>query len=658
LNLKELYAAIHKALDRLIDLPNFYIAIYNQENNSIRFPYFVDQVDDKDAYVEEFIENKSLTSEVIFRQKPLFLDEKMLLARARLNRVLGTVPKVWIGVPLKTRNRVIGVIAVQSYTDSDCFSQKDMEILTAVSDQIAIAIELKGMFEELHESEYKFRILAETTSAAILLYQDATWIYANPAAERAMGYSFDELKNMKIWEIVAPEYKEMIKKFGEQREKQQQTASGYELRIITKTGEEKWVYLEGSTTIFHGRPAGLISTLDITHRKKAAEEIRRLQNYLSNIIDSMPSVLIAVDTACRVTQWNFQAEKQTGLKSEDACGQLFSEVFPHLEAEMEKIRKAMKEQKIQEDTKVPKYLDKEIFYEDITIYPLVADEMAGAVIRVDDVTEQVHLEQMMIQSEKMLSVGGLAAGMAHEINNPLAGMMQNAQVIINRLTTDMPVNDKAAQDAGITMAAVREFMEKRGIIKQLESINAAGKRAADIVQNMLSFARKGDSVKKAENPVKLFNSAVGIVRNDYDLKSKYDFKQIEIVHEYEPDIPMVLCESGKILQVLLNIFKNAAQAMHGPGKRAEKPRFVLGLSREREMVCMEIGDNGPGMDEKTRNRIFEPFYTTRNVGKGTGLGLSVSYFIVVNDHKGELAVESTPGKGTKFIIKLPCVENQ
>jgi len=128
---------------------------------------------------------------------------------------------------------------------------------------------------------------------------------------------------------------------------------------------------------------------------------------------------------------------------------------------------------------------------------------------------------------------------------------------------------------------------------------------------------------------------------------------IEIRKVYENKVPPVPCEKAKIQQVLLNILRNGAQAMQEAGTK--KPLFIVNLRLEesRGMVCLELTDNGPGMDENTRKRVFEPFYTTKPVGIGTGLGLSVSYFIISENHGGEMSVESIPGFGAKFIIRLP-----
>jgi len=290
-----------------------------------------------------------------------------------------------------------------------------------------------------------------------------------------------------------------------------------------------------------------------------------------------------------------------------------------------------------------------------------------------DVTEYKKMEEMMVQSEKMLSVGGLAAGMAHEINNPLAGMIQTADVMGNRLTDpDLPANRRAAEKAGVSMEAIGTYMVSRGIPHMLNNIRQSGSRAAEIVANMLSFARKGETAFSSHNLARLIDQAVDLAGSDYDLKKKFDFRQIKIVREYDTGVSPVPCEAAKIKQVLLNLLRNGAKAMQDKAaarrpmwenkeqKRyagdSYRPCFILRLAHEKEagMVHIEVEDNGIGMDATTRKRAFEPFFTTKPTDEGTGLGLSVSYFIITENHGGEMTVESTPGKGTVFIIRLPA----
>jgi len=383
------------------------------------------------------------------------------------------------------------------------------------------------------------------------------------------------------------------------------------------------------------------------------EELHQLRNYLNNIIDSMPSVLVGVDLEGRVTQWNQQAEQETGIDAQKASGRMLTEVFPRLAFGMDKIKTAMRENNLYEDSKVAHQVNNETRYEDITVYPLIDNEVQGAVIRIDDVTERVRLEEMMIQSEKMLSVGGLAAGMAHEINNPLAGILQNIQVLQNRISPESARNRGIVEEYGAKMEAVQGFFTHQGIYPMIDSIVESGRRAAKIVNNMLTFSRKSDANYRFSDISKLLDETVELAESDYDLKKKYDFRRINIIREYDPKTPQVHCESSKIQQVFLNILKNGAHAMSGEIDDGYSPAFTLRVTMDRDMARIEIEDNGPGIEDALCKRIFEPFFTTKGVGEGSGLGLSVSYFIITENHNGIMQVKSAVNKGTNIIIHLP-----
>jgi PAS domain S-box-containing protein len=378
-----------------------------------------------------------------------------------------------------------------------------------------------------------------------------------------------------------------------------------------------------------------------------------LRDLLGNIIDSMPSVLSGVDENGRITLWNREAENATGIIAENARGQLLVKIFPRLAPE---IKAALETREIQKYLRIESPVSGKPYFSDVLVYPLISDGSEGAVIRVDDVTERVRMEEVMIQTEKMMSVGGLAAGMAHEINNPLSIILHGVHNIIRRISPDLPKNIQTAQGCRITLGAVRSYMEQRDILKFLEGIEESGNRAADIVANMLQFSRRSESGMTSANLAELLDKTVGLAENDYDLKKKYDFRQIQIIREYNPSVPEVPCEAVRIQQVFLNILKNGAQAMAETSSQAPErkpPCFILRIIPETDTARIEIEDNGPGMSESVCRRIFEPFYTTKEVGVGTGLGLFVSYFIITENHNGTMSVESAPGRGAKFIIRLP-----
>jgi len=430
---------------------------------------------------------------------------------------------------------------------------------------------------------------------------------------------------------------------------------GYEEKETWQADRTTWCLSTKMPLRDHlGEVTGLIGiSHDITERKQAELGLRHLRSYLANIIDSMPSVLVGVDPDGNVTQWNAEAHKATGVSAEKATGQPLNQAFPRLATEMEQVREAIETRQVRAALRQSRKEDGETRYGDVTVYPLVANDVEGAVIRIDDVTEKVRLEEMMIQSEKMLSVGGLAAGMAHEISNPLAGMIQTASVMSDRLSEDLPANLKAAEAAGTSMEVIRTFMDSRGIPRMLAAINQSGRRVAVIVDNMLSFARRSDAERSSHSVAELLDQTVELAATDYDLKRQYDFRLVEIVRDYQDDLPQVPCEGAKIQQVFLNILRNGAQAMQEAG--TENPTLTLRTRHEMDsgLVCIEIQDNGPGMDDATRKRAFEPFFTTKPVGVGTGLGLSVSYFIISSNHGGTLDLVTEPDKGTTFSIRLP-----
>jgi len=267
-----------------------------------------------------------------------------------------------------------------------------------------------------------------------------------------------------------------------------------------------------------------------------------------------------------------------------------------------------------------------------------------------DITEKLHMEELIIQSEKMMSIGGLAAGMAHEINNPLSSIISITNNVLNRLgatTRKMPANRECAEKLNLNMDDFEEYLKQRGIVKMLNTILDSGKRINEIITSMLGFSRR-DALHKTMNSMsRLMDDTLLLVSTN-----RY-FKKIKVIKEYDERSPQVFCDPGRIQQVLFNILNNGAQAMEESG--AESPSFILDIhpSEDRQSLITTISDNGTGINPENKKRIFEPFFTTKEKGKGTGLGLPISYFIVTEYHGGKMDVESSPGKGASFTITLP-----
>jgi PAS domain S-box-containing protein len=386
-------------------------------------------------------------------------------------------------------------------------------------------------------------------------------------------------------------------------------------------------------------------------RKLAEDQIRHLKNYLSNVIDSMPSVLVGMDNNQTVTQWNRGAEEFTSTSATEAVGKHIAELLPDFSPWIAAMGSDTEKNRPSSIDKLLIEKEEERRFYDLMLYPLITNGVEGAVLRIEDATERIRIQELMVQTEKMMSLGGLAAGMAHEINNPLGIISQAAQNIERRVSPDLPANRKVAEELGVNLEAIRTYFDRRQIPDFIDSIREASLRASRIIINMLRFSRSAETTMQYASLSQIIDQALELAASDYDLKKKYDFKSIEIVRDYAdvPEVPMVLVE---IEQVMLNLLKNAAQAMDGnPPDR--KPRIILRVRREDKYAVLEVEDNGPGMPEDIRRRVFEPFFTTKDPGIGTGLGLSVSYTIVTQNHKGLMEVESTPGKGTCFKVRLP-----
>ncbi|MFC1748092.1 PAS domain S-box protein [Pseudomonadota bacterium] len=394
---------------------------------------------------------------------------------------------------------------------------------------------------------------------------------------------------------------------------------------------------------------------DITERKRDKEELTKVRHHLQNIIDSMPSMLVGVSSDGVVTHWNYEAERVSGITTEQATGQLIDQVLPQLSNEMDSIKETIRNRTPQLVKHLTQEHNNENRYADVMIYPLFANAEVGAVIRIDDTTERVRMEQLMTQTEKMMSVGGLAAGMAHELNNPLGGILQGLQNIQRRLSPELDKNQAVAQELNLDLNQVQTYIQRRDIDNFMKGMTEAGQRAADIVQNMLNFSRKADSNRSIVSLTQLIDRTLELASVDYDLKKTYDFRSIEIVREFDPELPTVTCIPSEIQQVLLNLLRNAAQALYTQPDPISPPCIIVRTLCKSGHACIEIEDNGPGIDEATSKRVFEPFFTTRPLGEGTGLGLSVSYFIIHDEHGGQISVKSQPGQGATFTVTLPIV---
>jgi signal transduction histidine kinase len=375
------------------------------------------------------------------------------------------------------------------------------------------------------------------------------------------------------------------------------------------------------------------------------------KEYLINLVNSMPSLIIAVDNELNISIINEVALQFFNLNTNDIINKNISELpilnnyIPEYKESLEKFINIIK------DKEPFEFNDKKGFLR-ITISPLLKFSK-GLVIRVDDITENVKLENMMIHNEKMMSLGGLAAGMAHEINNPLGIIIQSIQNIERRLDNKLSKNIKIADEIGIDLDKMYKYLEERQIFVSLDYVEEAALRASNIVQNMLEFSRQGASSFDTYNLENIIDTAISLAKYDIDLKKTFKFKDIVINKNISPEVKSVRCNKTEIEQVILNLLKNASQAMCTISDLDYYPEININSYINDDKLVIEIMDNGPGIKESNIDKIFEPFFTTKDLSEGTGLGLSISYYIITNNHKGKIFAENRPEGGAKFTIILP-----
>jgi len=267
--------------------------------------------------------------------------------------------------------------------------------------------------------------------------------------------------------------------------------------------------------------------------------------------------------------------------------------------------------------------------------------------------ELKETQNQLVQSEKMASVGQLTAGIAHEINNPINFVTSNISPLKRDLDDIMKLLDMYSDaseksDPYDGFNNIKKFKNEidydfilQEIKQLLNGIEEGAKRTIEIVRGLRNFSRLDESDKKLSDINEGIDSTLLMLRNQ--LKNR-----IEVVKEFG-SIPQILCFPGKLNQVFMNILNNASQSIEGEGE------IVISTTYDNKNVFISIKDSGKGMSKKIMNHIFEPFYTTKDVGKGTGLGLSISYGIV-QEHNGKIEVKSELSKGTEFIITLPVEE--
>ncbi|HEV3219941.1 MAG TPA: ATP-binding protein [Candidatus Acidoferrales bacterium] len=351
--------------------------------------------------------------------------------------------------------------------------------------------------------------------------------------------------------------------------------------------------------------------------EQKAAQIERLKDFSENIVESLHVGVFAVDLEGRVESWNTQVEALLGVPRKDAIGCPLDGVLPtDLVAEIE--ARADEENVSSIYKFAMRNRDGRMLVVNVSITPLLGKDgqRLGRLILVDDVSQRARLEDQLMQTEKLTSLGLLAAGVAHEVNTPLAVISNYIQMLARQFPGDDPRHT---------------LIEK--IVKQTF-------RASEIVNNLLNFSRVGSAQFSEVSMNAVVEETLSLVT--HPLKTA----RIEVVQHLQGDLPPVLGSMNRLQQVFLNLFMNARDAMPAGGVLDIRTACSNGT------VEVEVSDTGVGIPRDQLHRIFDPFFTTKSTGRGTGLGLSVSYGII-KEHAGKIDVKSAPGRGTQFRLEFP-----
>jgi two-component system NtrC family sensor kinase len=370
--------------------------------------------------------------------------------------------------------------------------------------------------------------------------------------------------------------------------------------------------------------------------QRKVEEYERLKEFSENIVESINVGILAADLEDRVESWNSQIEQLTGIARDQALGRRLAELFPAaLSEQFDRVRGDIGIHHIYKFVLKPAvnsavanghgnghgHVSAARLTEatlNIAITPLVSkdQEQIGRLIIIDDVTDRAELEQRLVQADKLSSIGLLAAGVAHEVNTPLAVISTYAQMLAKQVADD----------------------SQKSLI--LEKIAKQTFRASEIVNSLLNFSRTSTTSFGGVNVNKVMQETLSLLEHQLTKAG------IAVNLELDPALPLVHGNAGKLQQVFLNLFLNARDAM-GAGGTLEIRSLAEGPG-----VRLEVSDTGHGIAPEHLHRIYDPFFTTKGAKKGTGLGLSVTYGII-QEHGGSIEVSNRRGGGATFRVELP-----
>ena len=542
-------------------------------------------------------------------------------------------------LPISHEGHVLGVLDLQS-EELNAFAPDDLSVMTTLCGQLGAAIENARLYEALKTSESTYRLLLQNANDAIYVHAvtpDAPGRFfdVNDKACEMLGYTREEFLAMDIPQIDVPEQAERIpavlkKLFAERR-------AVFETEHVAKDGRRIPVEVSARLFDLRGVPTVLSVTRDITERRRADAAMREseskyrllFENAVLGIYQTTPDGRILSVNPALLRMLGFDSFEELAARNLEGAGYEPGYSRTEFKERVERdgrvvgsesawTRKDGSRVFVRENATAMRDADGSVLWYEGTVEDITARREAEEV--------RTHLEARLNQAQKLESIGTLASGIAHEINNPLTGIINYAQLIADRTDND----------------SLREFA--CGIVEE-------GNRVAVIVKNLLSFSRQQ---KESHSPARVAD----IVAATLSLVGAALRKDgIDVQVEIPADLPSIKCRSQQIQQVLLNLLTNARDGLNERYSGLDENKLIRVTAERAEhdgraWMRVAVEDHGVGIAPALLGRVFDPFFTTKPRDQGTGLGLSISYGIA-RDHHGTLTVQSEPNVRTRFVVELP-----
>jgi PAS domain S-box-containing protein len=552
-------------------------------------------------------------------------------------------------------------------------SRGELERIVVISRMIDDRIQAR---QQLQEREERLQLLLDSTAESIYgLDINGNCTFCNPACLRLLGYqSVNDLLGKNMHNAIHHSRADGSPYPMEECCIYQAFRSSSLMHIddeVVWRADSTFLPVEywSHPVIREGKTVGAIVTfVDITERKASQAALHRAHVEAELFINSVPSILTGISRDARIKRWNLAAGQVFGLTAVEVaynhlanCGIQWTRT--DMKAEIDSWCTHREPRRIET---LPFLIKGETRFLGLTLNWISAPETDAEELLIigSDVTERESLGQQLRQAQKLEAIGQLAAGIAHEINTPIQYVGDNTRFLkeswpwfhdLFNIAQEMkqeaapgPISPQMLErlDA-LAQKADFEYLQTeipRAIDQSLEGIQ----RVTKIVRAMKEFSHPGSEEKKAIDINQAIETTITVARNEWKYVS-------EVVTHFDSALPLVFCHAGEFNQVILNLLINAAHAIAqavGEGSQV-KGKIVVTTVRDQDWAVISISDTGTGIPEALQSRVFEPFFTTKPVGKGTGQGLALAHTAIVRRHGGKIWVESVPGKGTTFYIRIP-----